>query len=106
MVIMLKRNISDAELEEVNEQMRSLRKKIKNLKRGATEEVRKFPVATVVAREHAEDKENGKYAYVRASKRPSDEPSLEEGHIAHGNEPSLEGGHIARYNELAAMSLH
>ncbi|KAL6421146.1 hypothetical protein ACFW04_013964 [Cataglyphis niger] len=87
---MSKRNLSDTELDEINEQMRSLRKKLKKLKQTAFEEIRKPPnVATVTKTQaHSEDKENGE---TQTGKRSNCFTSINESDSKQKNTTSLEG---------------
>lgn len=75
--------MTDDDLDEIHKQMRSLRKKLRKLKKETIEEVKEPPAAIVVntAQDLENDKENGKCTNILA-KSPSDEPSREEGEIA------------------------
>lgn len=96
---MAKKNLNDAELDEINKQMRSLRKKLQKLKRTTIAEVRKpLVVAITKTQVLTESKKNGEYK----KESRGDEPSLKGGYIArskkksHNNDPSLKEGHIVR----------
>jgi len=59
---MLKRKVSDTDIEELNKQMKSLRKKLRRLKKGTDEKVIEPSTAIVSekSQEQEENKENGK----------------------------------------------
>lgn len=57
----MKRKPSNADLDELEEQMRNMRKRLRELKWTSTEEIRKPHVADIVDEKNkAENKENGK----------------------------------------------
>lgn len=59
---MSKRKVTDDDLDEINKQMKNLRKKLRRLKKETIEEVKEPPAAIVInkAQDLEEDKENGK----------------------------------------------
>lgn len=93
---MTKRRPSDAELDKLNTQIKSLRKRLKKFKRSA-EKISECPIAKTVFQKHSSDepsREEGQITYTIND----DESSLEGGQVvrdSHGDEPSLEGGQIA-----------
>ncbi|XP_011147956.2 uncharacterized protein LOC105188278 [Harpegnathos saltator] len=76
---MSKRKLSDSEFDEISEQMKRLRKRLRKFNRVATEEVREPPIATIItqAQTHTEDKENDLAAVV-TSKDLVEEDASEE----------------------------